>query len=60
MENLNLTAKAEMAGALCELECSQLAEVNGGYQPVYVPPMVFATPFTYDEAPSRGVPVCIP
>jgi len=58
-------AKREKADVLCELEGSQFEEVTGGYQPVYVPPVVFALASEpdalqappYRGAPSRGVPI---
>jgi hypothetical protein len=65
MENLNLTAKADV---LCELECSQLAEVTGGstlpygsnfseWPPARTFAPVIVQPFNQDESPSPGVHV---
>jgi hypothetical protein len=69
MDDLNRTAKTEKADVLCELECSQLAEVTGGstlpyganfseWPPRPSPVLVLPQAFNPDEAPSRGVHVC--
>jgi hypothetical protein len=63
MKNLNSMAEMAKENVLCELECSQFAEVIGGYQPVWANPAIIAQPFntswespTLGEEPSRGIP----
>jgi len=62
MNDLKLTAKTEKADELCELDCSQLAEVTGGttlsyptswgnYPPRPSPALQVIFPWT-DTAPS--------
>jgi hypothetical protein len=60
MKDLNLTAMTERADVLCESEPSQLAQVTGGYQPVFVPVSVFINPFGGDPAPAPGVHIVDP
>jgi hypothetical protein len=68
MKDLNRMAKTEKADVLCELECSQLAEVTGGstlpygdhfseWPPRPSPALVLPQPGNPDEVPARGVPV---
>src|SRR5260370_40387300 len=58
MKDVKPMEKTEKMDVLCELECSQFAEVTGGYQPVWVDPKVLALPFNdhYGAAPSHGIP----